>query len=194
MQIWILSRIGHILVLFTGRDDISEFDIAEVDLFSKFNPIVGYRDIFDFDVSVVGREGTFYYDWLNPMETHRCADDIEFQNYKSYLRGDSINIFDPHLVVRFGVYAVVSDRGRLLYLDMLNKKRLVLSDICTSLAPCCLRGGGYTLVFDDEIQDIHYNFCMGCMDIICDVSRLSLWSMLKLLEWAASNYSIRLER
>ncbi len=140
MRCWILEQIVCWLdrnerhasdgcILIDGSQRLSEFLYEEIDLLAKFVNIVGYSE--GLSISVLKRsDGMFGYPYLRnfgfPLSDYERAE----KRSKSYLFVDEDSLSSPDLFMRFGIKALVTDRGMLVYLDPLKNDKLHIGDFC----------------------------------------------------------------
>jgi len=155
-----------IYALFDDRDNnVTEFTSSEVVLLDRFIHVVGCEaDKLQVAVLRVRSLITTCVGKLSFMSIPREeALQLEEKGYLVMYEDDSddlvssivglVNFCSPSLLVRFGVYAVVTDKGRLLYLHTRDKERVVLGDFCSCLCDRCISVESQAvLVFDDRIK------------------------------------------
>jgi len=152
-------------------DDLvfEEFVKSELEVLVNFLDIIGYDSIYGVSCRVVlgkvpasGVRGdgfllkipdTNYLDY-GRVFLQKDLERLEHQGYRIF----DDNLFDPKLAMRYGIQALVTNEGTLLYLDARNRKSLVLGDFCTELGAICLRKCSTELVIDSRIRYIDASF------------------------------------
>jgi len=154
--------------------DVGEFTFPELDVLCKFVNIIGYTSSSDYSVSVCSVESSinryFISEWASeePIADtmlDRVISDLQNKGYDLY--GDMVT-FNAELSMRFGIKALVTDRGRLVYCDPCSRKRIVLGDFCSYVETGALSGDGVVYVLDDRINGMsphYYRSCHLCFDI-----------------------------
>jgi len=145
--------------------NVTEFNSDELFILSLYVHIVGCENPEKPRVAVLyALLNTLYsvQEWLGRRVTDglsvvekKALDDL---GYIIEMKKAPDKFYNPSILVRTGMYAVVTDRGRLLYLNAGSRKCVVLGDICSSLYVGCLQYHTPVYVFDDRIESVNPNF------------------------------------
>ena len=177
MKCWVAVQLGtYIWAVINDSGEAIELDEAGIRLLDMFNHVIGVADD-DIQVSVfsgysknIKIRGIYNLRAAMSYRTYTVTGEalIKMREEGYYIpRFDSdFSLVDPGLALRFGVYACVSDKGRLLYLDSRGKERVVLGDFCTRLGPFCIQQTDDTVfVFDNRIVEVADMFHTGVWDL-----------------------------
>jgi len=164
----------------------TELSSKELDFLSKFVRIIGVRGSERFvTVCYVGIMLGSYelYNWMDEKRVFRgTKEEVKKFARRGYVlleKGLGFKYFDnrlsmPSLLMRTGMNIIVTDRGKLLYLDALHHKYVVLGDFCNELCRGSVCNGSYDTVFviDSRIKRVDAEFALHYPVIpVVDISK-----------------------
>jgi len=180
--------------------DIAEFHGDEVGLLNSFVNVIGYDSGYIREgISIVHspHSGSVFNSWIFSKGQY-FQEEIEELKARGYLFIDYADtvvdelferLSNPRLALAFGIHALVTDCGRLLYINTRGRSRVVLGDFCRVVcADSFSNKCAYTLfVVDDRIQKFSSNFCVDIWNKYnFDISGLSnssvIWTLRELEE------------
>jgi len=199
-MVYVLMKLSYRWVLLDRRDcEVAEFYDDEVKLLNRF-------------VNVVGCEGTFIrlgileytgdggsYEvgsWLGNtlLDYFMSRLDLEELKKRGYLLEEHKvsqlcydYLFSPKLAVAYGIKALVTDKGMLIYLNTMCRPRVILGEFCSSIASGAIVGYNFetTYVMDDRVKEVAQDF-MGnsWRRIMVDITNLTNSSVMMALSIA----------
>jgi len=157
---YILSRISpDLYAVFGEKRVVEEFSISELRLLCNFVHIIGCEDVNCPLVSILYHKwgayssiaGQFMY-----QEYNSGLENAKMQGYLIIEDGNVDSFVNLHILMQHGVKAVVTQEGRLLYLDTCDKHFFRLGSICSKLGSECIPCDGRSVVyeFDDRIVSV----------------------------------------
>lgn len=177
MKCWTAVKLGiYIWAVLNDSGEAIELDEAGVRLLDMFNKVIGVTDdsiqVAVFSGYSRGLKGRGLYNLRVAMSygsytvTGEALAKMRGDGYYIPRSSSDFSLVDPGIALRFGVYACVSDKGRLLYLDSRSKERVVLGDFCTRLGPFCIQQTDDTaFVFDNRIVEVADMFHTGFWEL-----------------------------
>ncbi len=162
MVAWVLARCYNDIVrkhasslaVMTAEYDVAEFDFSELPVLSAYIKLVGYSSESIFPSVLIHRKGGTITTFPDRIMFPPSA----LRQEMMLLKPDNLP-FDTKLAMRYGVKALVTDRGRLLYLNTMNKARLLLGEFCSSVNTKAISGGDSTRIYlDDRIEYVELDF------------------------------------
>ncbi len=163
MKYWLLDEItqGKYAILEeTGY--AYEFNADELNLLTKWITVIGCMEN-PYEVAVLGRAAGMIYNWCSGINTRYLdVPEIKERKSKGYLflgKMDDFPYYNPSILMRYGVKALVTDSGKLMYFNS-NKKKLVnLSSFCRYICNYSFRGNDTcTFYIDGTIEAIESRF------------------------------------
>ena len=103
------------------------------------------------------------YQFSNNMAVASLPIECEKYLQKGYLIVDNENMSWSSVMPKmmYGVTALVTDQGSLVYSNMKKDIRIRLSDFCKSIQPLSLRSDTPIYVLDDKLESIRYTMIRG---------------------------------
>jgi len=192
-MIYVLVNLKYAYALVdSGTSDIAEFSADEIILLDKFANVVGCEESGIREGVVVAHwteRGYRLESWLNLNidETALSGAEIDAMKGRGYYIVDNFkSVFErfcsPRLMLARGIRVLVTDRGRLLYLDALQKPKVILGDFCQVVNPeaFCDDCIYTTFILDDRVKSIPFNFGVNVWNkYVFDITALSDLNLLR---------------
>ena len=169
MILYVYSMISVSSYVVVDRSGLycSEFDEDEMELLNEFAEIKGFYDD-RVEISVMmgvwrKEELVAIYQFSNNMAVASLPIECEKYLQKGYLIVDNENMSWSSVMPKmmYGVTALVTDQGSLVYSNMKKDIRIRLSDFCKSIQPLSLRSDTPIYVLDDKLESIRYTMIRG---------------------------------
>lgn len=149
MRYYVVARRRKRFFIMDSHCYVTEFSALEILLLSQFMHIVGVmRDSINPGVVQYGYIPRSYCWFIGKSSTEMIVGDAMVLQEDEFLSGN------PDILLRFGIRALVSDTGELLWLHMRGQQGpFRLSQICKVIGISSLASDG-VFIIDDNIQDI----------------------------------------
>jgi len=184
VRYWLLREFdpGNYVVL----DELGyayEFDTDAIKLLTLWVDIIGCMQR-PFEISVLCKVGGMVCDWCTGVHT-RYLDVSEIQSRiaSGFLIMDKLSLFkycNPAIAMRFGVNAIVTDGGKLVYFYNNGRTVVNLNDFCTYVCNNSLHvNGACTFCIDSRMADMEDRFYMSVLSKPKLIARGPLDKMLR---------------
>jgi len=179
MKAWMLARcyddivrdVSTRWVVLTEDWKVYEFSFDEIALLSHFMSLIGYSKD-KIMPSVFLGNASFSSVVTFPDRLIVIGADSVIDTWKRdgfLFLGYDMCPYDADLAMRYGIKALVTDRGRLIYLDTRKRSSLVVGEFCNAINKGAIQGGAESTIYlDDRISYIELNFYIklgGSIDI-----------------------------
>jgi len=173
---------------------VFEFSTEELVLLNHFIRVIGVFDTY-IEAAVVRVLFNSARSWLDGSWSQPVDEFYTDSVRQGYLVLNDISyseIFQPRYMLSHCVKALVTDKGRLVYLDMSRNQPIVLSELCSSLGCRCIHTRNNLYILDDGIKFIEPNFVAGYIHVAMDITDYHNQAGLEVLYALRSNGRIDL--